>query len=1089
VNALPESAMASAADAPNVNETNPWLGLASFTEETRQFFYGREDEVAELARRVQRKLLTVLFGQSGLGKTSILRAGLVPRLRSQGYCPVYVRIDYARAAPEPAEQIKQAIARSARRSGEWTQVGVAVAGESLWEFLHHRDDVLHDESGATLIPLLIFDQFEEIFTLAQSDDFGRARAARFIEDLADLVENRPPKQLEASLDLDESAAERFDFARSDYRVLIALREDYLAPLESLKSAMPSITQNRLRLAPMTGQQALAAVMRPGKNLVSEEVAAAIVRFVAGGAEIANAEVEPSLLSLICRELNDARIVQGRSEISLDLLAGSHASILSNFYERSLADQPAAVRRIIEDELVTASGFRENVAEERMRASFAAAGAAPDALAVLVNRRLLRIEERLDVRRVELTHDVLCSVVRSSRDVRHEREARDATERLLAEQRERELSARRSLVRARKVALACTVLAIGALAAAAIAYVSTQRARRAERQADETRIAANQARGQAEQLLGYLTDDFARELASFGRLDVVAELAKRQLDYFKALPPGLKNRDTSRNGALAMVQYARAMRALGKIPEARGAAAEGVQILQNLRRDGDTSERTITALALGTMVQAIVLKNEGSPDSLPTAERAVATLKSVAEAPHASFAARRAYIEVLERLGFEQLRAFKPEEGLATLKLQMSKADALGARDLTHMDIAVAYAEAGAWQIEALTSLGRGDEARRVGADVGALVDSVLEVRPGYLQALRAKNLISSNLGGLAIDEMRDAEAIDSLNRGEAASRTLAKLNPDDTIVLSNLAVDLVVHSDASWLAGRAHESVQYYDASEKIQRRTEHAGAEFLLGLVFSESGLAIRKADLGDTQGARATLAQTLQDAQALQRSEPAGSALVVFGDCLFAGGKGGVAFLSGDVGATLRIGRECLGHVTAVIPRGPTQEYFQNASIFYVGDQVGQAEFMLGDYSASERVLREALAARTHWPMRNNRDRREHAEVSTYLAMAIARQGRLAEAHSVIAPVVAMHRELAARNHDDAWQRVEFAAALFAEALADKPRHAQLLNEASALVEQAPAEMADLHSVRLWRERIREELHRRSTATAGAAAHRDAG
>ena len=63
----------------------------------------------------------------------------------------------------------------------------------MWEFLHHRDDVLHDESGATLIPLLIFDQFEEIFTLAQSDDFGRARAARFIADLADLVENRPPQ--------------------------------------------------------------------------------------------------------------------------------------------------------------------------------------------------------------------------------------------------------------------------------------------------------------------------------------------------------------------------------------------------------------------------------------------------------------------------------------------------------------------------------------------------------------------------------------------------------------------------------------------------------------------------------------------------------------------------------------------------------------------------------------------------------------------------------------------------------------------------------------------------------------------------------
>ena len=270
------------AGAAPIDERHPWLGLDSFSEETRGFFYGRDEEVAELGRRVQRKLLTVLFGQSGLGKTSILRAGLVPRLRGHGYCPIYVRIAYSADAPEPGEQIKQTILQTARHAGQWTQAGVASAGESLWEFLHHRDDVLLDEAGKPLIPLLIFDQFEEIFTLAQTDEAGRARAARFIDDLADLVENRAPRDLEAKLEADDSMAERFDFARGDYRVLISLREDYLAPLESLKAKMPSITQNRLRLAPMTGRQGLEAVMGPGKGLVSQEVAEAIVRFVAGG---------------------------------------------------------------------------------------------------------------------------------------------------------------------------------------------------------------------------------------------------------------------------------------------------------------------------------------------------------------------------------------------------------------------------------------------------------------------------------------------------------------------------------------------------------------------------------------------------------------------------------------------------------------------------------------------------------------------------------------------------------------------------------------------------------------------------------------
>ena len=212
-------------DSVTVDPEHPWLGLSSYTEGTRSYFHGRDEEAAELARRVQRKNLTVLFGQSGLGKTSLLRAGLVPRLRNEGYCPVYVRVDYSPESPPPAEQIKHAIFQATSEAGHWTRPGTAVEGESLWEFLHHRGDLLRDASGRTLLPLLIFDQFEEIFTLAQADDAGRQRAKQFIEDLADLVENRPPLSLEARLDQDEAAAEEFDFARADYRILIALRED------------------------------------------------------------------------------------------------------------------------------------------------------------------------------------------------------------------------------------------------------------------------------------------------------------------------------------------------------------------------------------------------------------------------------------------------------------------------------------------------------------------------------------------------------------------------------------------------------------------------------------------------------------------------------------------------------------------------------------------------------------------------------------------------------------------------------------------------------------------------------------------------
>ena len=293
--------------------------------------------------------------------------------------------------------------------------------------------MLRDAAGKTLTPLLIFDQFEEIFTLAQDDDFGRKRAAQFIEDLADLVENRAARGARGEDRARRRRRRALRLQRAPTTaILIALREDYLAHLEGLKGAMPSITQNRMRLARMTGEQALAAVMKPGGKLVSEEVAESIVRFIAGGSELRNAEVEPSLLSLVCRELNNTRIAQGRAEISADLLAGSRDTILARVL-RARARRPAGGRA------PASSRTRCSPSRAFARASPRSACARPSPrrarrrtrLPTLVNRRLLRIEERLDMRRVELTHDVLCGVVRASRDLRHEREARDEAERELA----------------------------------------------------------------------------------------------------------------------------------------------------------------------------------------------------------------------------------------------------------------------------------------------------------------------------------------------------------------------------------------------------------------------------------------------------------------------------------------------------------------------------------------------------------------------------------------------------------------------------------------------------------------------------------
>lgn len=1046
-----------------VDERNPWLGLASFTEETRRYFFGREEEVAELARRVQRKLLTVLFGQSGLGKTSILRAGIVPRLRGQGYCPIYVRIDYAREAPEPADQIKAAILVNARRSGQWTQAGVAVEGESLWEFLHHRDDVLRDQSGATLTPLLIFDQFEEIFTLAQSDEFGRTRAARFISELADLVENRPPKALEAKFDEDETAAGRFDFARSDYRILIALREDYLAPLEGLKKEIPSISQNRLRLAPMSGTQALAAVMQPGRRLVTQEVAEAIVRFVAGGAELANAVVEPSLLSLICRELNDARIAQGRSEISLDLLAGSHATILTNFYERALADQLPEVRRLIEDDLLTDSGFRENVAEESLVKRFNDAGAAPGTLALLVNRRLLRIEERLDVRRVELTHDVLCSVVKASRTLRQERDAREATERLLAEQHAREQAAHRAAVRARQIAAGCTVLAAVALTAAVLAYFSSQRAHRLERE-------AQQSRANAEQLLGYLSDDFGRELESFGQLDVLSEFSQRQIDYFDALPAAQRGTETVRNAALALVMHSRAKRTLGKLDVAGENADEAVQLLTKLRDGGDKSEATTIALALAYAAKGRVLESRSDPADLETNQRGLALLAPLVKKPNASVAARRAYVEVGFRIGFEQGSSGQSAEGLATEEDVMQVGASLGARELRDLDMGAYYAEAGGWRATGLENLGRYDEARRIGEDVMRVAEGVLERRPGYRLALHAEGITIGALQQVAQDELDPKEALRNGLRQEEVQRTLLKLDPANVVSINNLAVAESQLWYANWSAGRLHEAMPYRLRQVEAAERATAGGATFYINHSGAVSALVYAQAALGDAAGARAAMARGESFLEKLRGTEPDGSTVVTILAAEHKMDEAYAALERDEVPAALRFATEAGQELEATTPQGGAQKFLKSLALHFAYDSKGEAQFRSGDFDGAEHS--EALAAelRKQLGVDAMDDRRRLNGVLTWQALAQARQGNASQAARTIAPVVKFERELAARNHGDQWVAFELAAALCVQALADPAQRATLLAEAERLINGLAPEIRPLHDTLWWRDRILE-------------------
>ena len=358
--------------------------------------------------------------------------------------------------------------------------------------------------------------------------------------------------------------------------MISLREDFLPLFEPLCEGIPSLRRNRMRLTALSPEQALEAVSRPNPELIDVEVGAKIVQFVAdtteqpfrrvGAGRLGSpAEVEPALLSLVCRELNAARIVQGRERITSDLLDVAKVAILGDFYDRSLADLAAGVREFVEDHLLTRSGFRNVVA---MDDALGVEGVTRQDLETLVDRRLLRVEDRLGAQRIELTHDVLTRTIRKSRDNRrarkqeedrrrHEREEMLSRQRRLEQEHEAQRQKNRRLARlvAGLVGAMAAVLVVAGLIVV-LGFYAVESAREAERQ-----------REIAENAVSFMLFDLRTMVESSGRMDIAERAAREVLRQTDADDPEALSDSTARTRAVALVTLGDARRLQGDLTTA------------------------------------------------------------------------------------------------------------------------------------------------------------------------------------------------------------------------------------------------------------------------------------------------------------------------------------------------------------------------------------------------------------------------------------------------------------------------------------------------------------------------------------------
>ncbi|MEY4941515.1 MAG: hypothetical protein RIQ93_3250, partial [Verrucomicrobiota bacterium] len=295
--------------------------------------------------------------------------------------------------------------------------------------------------------------------------------------------------------------------------------------------------------------------------------------------------------------------------------------------------------------------------------------------------LLRVEERLDARRVELTHDVLGPVVKASRDARQERESKLVVERQLAATRANELETRRALWRARVIASACAVAALAAIGSAIFGYRSRQRAVAAEQQATTeaanavtARRLADTGRAQAQAVMDYMLTDLREQLTDLGQPGLLTEVSQKTVDYYNGLPPELMSVETQVSKANALANLGEVQAYRGDLQDAKARLEEAIGLLEPLNHAGklNLANQIDYAAALRKLTR-YVFTSARFAESVRLCERAEHLLESAVANEATRGPALRELARVLNAKG-SALRFVRPAEVASAQQRAITAAD-------------------------------------------------------------------------------------------------------------------------------------------------------------------------------------------------------------------------------------------------------------------------------------------------------------------------------------------------------------------------------------------------------------------------------
>ena len=445
---------------------SPFPGLTHYTSEYAEFFFGRDAERMRIIGNLQATRLTLLYAQSGVGKSSLLSAGVAPRLRElaelnvkdegrPGNVPVVMR----EWVGDPTERLIEAVAEAFEPYVGDTALDLPAAD------LEAAIEAATVAADSTL--LVILDQFEEYFNYHANGEVG----VSFADQLAACI-NRPDLRANFLIAIREDAYSRIgDLLKSRVPSVYSnyVHLDYLDRQALHDSITKSIAEfDRLHAAdePVTDDPALV-------DTVLDQVAEGTKNQDARAGEAAT--IDAAFVQLVMKRLWKEEAAAGSHRLRVETLnrLGGAAEIIRTHLDEALAtlseeDQDTAAtafRYLVTPDLAkVALGTKAlsdwtGIPEAHLEAVLSAL-AAPD---LKVLRPVL--DARSEGRRYEIFHDGLAEPILSWRARHGDPELRKA-QREAAEASRREARERRL----RWLAVGALGLVVGALALSVVEYV-------------------------------------------------------------------------------------------------------------------------------------------------------------------------------------------------------------------------------------------------------------------------------------------------------------------------------------------------------------------------------------------------------------------------------------------------------------------------------------------------------------------------------------------------------------------------------------------------------------------------------------------